>query len=79
MNINLLENFQPHILSPVRGNRSQHQGLQFRVPENQFSVHSNTGSNCRFTIGVTSRSEIIETRLQSKLEVRTRERLVKDI
>lgn len=65
----LLKNLEPHILSPVRGDGCQHQSLKLDVAQDSIAVHAKTGSGGSLTVGVTSSSEVIQARLQSKLEV----------
>ena len=65
----LLENLEPHVLSPVRSNGCQHQSLQLDVAQDDIAVHANASSTGSFTVSVTSSSEVIQTSLQRKLEV----------
>lgn len=54
----------------------EHQSLQLDVPQDHVLVHADTGSNGHLTVAVTSAGEVVETRLQSKLEVGAGQELV---
>jgi hypothetical protein len=65
----LLENLEPDVLRPVRSDGGEHQSLQLNVAQDRIAVHTNTGSGGSLTVGITGSGEVIQTRLQGKLEV----------
>lgn len=67
---NLIENLAPDILGPVRSNWGEHKSLKLNVAKDNITMHTHACGSYRLTVGITCAREVIETRLQSKLEVR---------
>jgi hypothetical protein len=69
---NLLENFKPDVLRPVRSDRGQHESLQLNVAQDGVLVHSHTSGVGSFTVAVAGAGEVVQAGLQGKFEVGTK-------
>jgi len=76
LDTDLLENLEPHVLSPVGCDGGEHEGLQLDVAQHNVPVHTNTGGGRHLTVAVPGTSEVVKTILQSKLEIGAKKRLV---
>src|SRR5262245_34984221 len=59
---------------PMRSNWGDEERLELDISENHVTMHTNPGSTGCFAIEVPRTSEVIERRLQGKLEIRARSR-----
>lgn len=75
----LLQDFKPDVLRPVGCDWRHHEGLELDIAQDDIAVHSDAGGCGGLTVGVTGTDQVVQTGLQSELEVGARFKLASDV